>query len=219
MNKTKILFKCLIIASSIMFSSCGGGVKDKDGNTYKIVKIGNQKWMAENLKVSHFRNGDSVPEAKSPEEWKRLGEGGKPAWCIEEFNADNGKKYGKLYNWYAMNDLRGLAPEGWHVPTDKEWTQLTNYLGGEISAAIEMRTSGFTKTGNGTNESGFSGLPGGHCNNNGIFYGLGIFGYWWSATEVNTSNAWMRLLNYRSCRVTRISYNKIYGFSVRCIRN
>lgn len=175
--------------------------------------------MAENLNVSHFRNGDAIPESRSSEEWKRLGEELKPAWCIIQNDPENGKKYGKLYNWYAVNDPRGLAPEGWHVASDEEWTQLTDYLGGAVSAALKMRTTGFTENGNLSGEIGFSGLPGGKISSNGGFYGLGSYGYWWSSTEVNVSDAWIRILNYIYCNISFLSYNKLSGISVRCIRN
>jgi Fibrobacter succinogenes major domain (Fib_succ_major). len=219
MDKTKIQIGCLLIASLIMISSCGSEVKNRDGNVYKVVIIGKQKWMAENLAVNHFRNGDTIPEARSAEEWKMLGAKGKPAWCIEENIPRNGRKYGKLYNWYAVNDPRSLAPEGWHVPSDAEWTQLTDFLGGEIIAAIHMRTSGLTEKGKGSYESGFYGLPGGNRNNNGAFYGLGSYGYWWSVTEANSSKARLRILNYPLCSIESVSYNKLYGISVRCLRN
>ncbi|MEI6047387.1 MAG: fibrobacter succinogenes major paralogous domain-containing protein [Bacteroidota bacterium] len=218
MNTIKTLTRCIFLASSLIISSCSGGVKDQDGNSYKTVKIGNQRWMVENLSVSHFRNGDTIPEVRSSEEWKRLGEEGKPAWCTIQNDPENGKKYGKLYNWCAVTDPRGLAPKGWHVPSDEEWTQLTNYLGGGVSAALIMRKVGFAEKGKEADQGSFSALPGGNRISNGTFYGLDTYGYWWSATEVNASNAWMRLLNYVKCDVNILIYNKINGLSVRCIR-
>jgi uncharacterized protein (TIGR02145 family) len=217
MNITKTQLACLLIALSLLISSCGRGVKDYDGNSYTIVKIGNQKWMVENLNVTHFRNGDIIPEASSPEEWISLGKEGKPAWCSMQNDPDNGKKYGKLYNWYAINDSRGLAPKGSHVPSDDEWTLLTNFLGGGVIAALQMRTIGFTNNPNQTNPSGFNGLPGGNRSDNGTFYGLNSFGYWWSSTEYNISRAWFRLLNYIECDINSLVFDKPYGLSVRCM--
>ena len=94
----------------------------------KSVKIGNQEWMSENLNVDHFRNGDIIPEVKSKEDWEEAGKNGQPAWCYYENDPKNGEKYGKFYNWYAVNDPRGLAPEGWHIPSDGEWTEMINFL-------------------------------------------------------------------------------------------
>ena len=95
---------------------------------FKSVKIGNQEWMSDNLNVDHFRNGDIIPEVKSKDDWKEAGKNGQPAWCYYENDPKNGEKYGKFYNWYAVNDPRGLAPEGWHVPSDGEWTEMINFL-------------------------------------------------------------------------------------------
>ena len=219
MNTTKILSGCILITASVIISSCSGGARDRDGNRYKMVKIGKQEWMAENLKVSHFRNGDTIPEAKSAEEWVRFAEKGKPAWCIIQNDPENDKKYGRLYNWYTVNDPRGLAPKGFHVATDDEWRQLTNFLGGGMIAALKMRSTGFADNLNETNQDSFSGLPGGLRANNGTFYGFYSYGYWWSATEFNASDAWVILLNYLICDVKRPVYNKSFGLSVRCIRD
>ncbi|MBM3399551.1 MAG: hypothetical protein FJY15_03185, partial [Bacteroidetes bacterium] len=149
------------------------------------VKIGTQTWMAKNLDVSTFRNGDAIPEAKTAEEWKAYTAATEAAWCYYDNNPENGKIYGKLYNWYAVNDPRGLAPKGWHIPTDKEWTSLTNYyLGGINIAGAKMKSkTGWDNNGNGTNSSGFNGLPGGNRNFNGTFINVGKDGYWWSSTE------------------------------------
>ena len=112
--------------------------------TYKSVTIGTQVWMKENLNVSRFRNGDPIPEAKTAEEWQAAGDAKQPAWCYYDNDPKNGAKYGKLYNWYAVNDSRGLAPEGWHVPTDEEWTVLIGYLGGEKDITKKIKsTSGW----------------------------------------------------------------------------
>jgi len=136
------------------------------------TKIGAQTWATSNLNVSTFRNGDAIPEANTKEEWVKAVSAGKPAWCYYEKDPTNGEKLGRLYNWFTVSDLRGLAPNGWHVPSDEEWIILIDYLGGEEIAGLKMKnTTGWEdykgKNGNGTNESGFAGLPGGFSNGSG----------------------------------------------------
>ena len=221
------------------------------------VTIGTQVWTTKNLDVATFRNGDAIQQAKTDEEWKAAGENKQPAWCYYENNTANGTKYGKLYNWYAVNDYRGLAPAGWHVPTDEEWTVLSTYLGGDAVAGKKMKStsgwnsytedivcanceswnheyrrkkecnvckdtrlvSGKTNSGNGTNSSGFSGLPGGCRNDNG-FHNVGSYGSWWSASEANDTSAFFRFsfTNYYSY-LNRIASSKSNGFSVRCVKD
>lgn len=187
-------------------------------DTISKVDIGSQTWMTYNLDVTHFRNGDEIPEVKSAEEWRAAGEKQQAAWCYYDNDASNGSKYGKLYNWYAVNDLRGLAPEGWHIPTDTEWTTLSSNLGGEDRAGTKMKSSsGWSENGNGTNSGGFLGLPGGARNGDGDF--SGNYGYWWSASVTNGTKAWGRSLgSYFSSLYRAINY-KGSGFSVRCVEN
>ena len=192
-------------------------------NIMKEIKIGTQIWMAENLNVSQFRNGDIIPEVKTNEEWKEAGINKQPAWCYYDNNPENGKIYGKLYNWHAVNDIRGLAPEGWHIPTDDELTTLINYLGGENVAGGKLKEIGTThwqspNTG-ATNESGFSALRGGYRYFNGSFYYIGYYGNWWSSSELSAADAWYRFLFYYYSNVFRYYYSKEYGFSVRCVKN
>jgi uncharacterized protein (TIGR02145 family) len=170
----------------------------------QTVTIGTQVWMTKNLDVSTFRNGDVIPQASTDEAWKAAGENKQPAWCYYDNDPANGTKYGKLYNWYAVNDPRGLAPAGYHIPTDAEWTVLTDYLGGEAAAGKAMKsTSGWFENGNGTNSSGFSGLPGGDRNYSGAFDLVGKFGCLWSATENGSGYAWARYLYCSSGSVAR----------------
>jgi len=203
-----------VVMTAMMVSSCGGGAS-------KEVTIGKQVWMTKNLDVATFRNGDPIPEAKTDEEWERAGENKQPAWCYYKNDPANGAKYGKLYNWYAVNDPRGLAPAGYHIPSDAEWTKLTDFLDGREVAGTKMKSkTGWSKNGNGTNSSGFSGLPGGYRDNLGTFLSIGEDGYWWSSSENYTDNAWDRNLGYNSGCVFRL--NGIYkeeGFSVRCLRD
>jgi len=186
----------------------------------QTVTIGTQVWMTRNLDVSTFRNGDPIPQAKTDEEWEKAGENKEPAWCYYENDPANGAKYGKLYNWYAVSDSRGLAPVGYHIPSDAEWEKLVDYLGGEGKAGAKMKSKqGWAKDGNGTNSSGFSGLPGGNRNGDGSFFNVGEFGYWWSCTEDDTDVAWNRYLNYSFGSVSRFNFSKEEGFSVRCLRD
>lgn len=175
--------------------------------------------MAENINVSRFRNGDSIPEVRSPEEWTKYGSEGKAACCIIQNDRGNAGKYGRLYNWYALADPRGFAPKGWHVPSDEEWTGLTNYLGNGVAAALKMRAPGSTDQGNESGQKGFCGLPGGARAVNGEFYGLTSYGYWWSSTETSPATALIRILSYVDCDIHFFDYSKSCGISVRCIRN
>ncbi len=175
--------------------------------------------MAENLNVSHFKNGDSIPEAKTAEEWRTAVEKDKPAWCYYNNDPENEKKYGKMYNWYAINDPRGLAPSGWRVPSDEDWTKLANSLGGKETGGETIKsTTGWSEGGNGTNESGFNGLPGGFRYYHGFYY-IGDYGYFWSSTEASAGSTWSRVLYYNNGNVSRYYYSKRSGFSVRCLKD
>ena len=196
------------------------------------VKIGEQIWKVHNLNVEKFQNGDAILEVRSDVNWKKANENHQPAWSYYKNKRGNGKKYGKLYNWYAVNDPRGLAPVGWHIPSDTEWTTLTDSLGGEKEAGAKMKSQkGWKDNFNGTNSSGFSGFPGGSrltseakkiLNTNSTFKGIGDSSCWWSSTELNASNAWYRLLLIYSCTsgdVSRQDYYKKGGMYVRCLRD
>ena len=165
------------------------------------VVIGSQEWMIKNLDVSTFANGDPIMEVKTRKKWIKAEKKRKPAWCYYNYDPDNGEKYGKLYNWYAINDPRGLNPDGWHIPNDSEWDTLFNFLGGGDIAGKKMKskydwidpTSCFNGTG--TDSSGFNGLPSGGCDFSGSFHFIGEHGYWWSSTEYNEESVWVRRLN------------------------
>ena len=181
------------------------------------IIIGTQTWTLKNLDVATYRNGDPIPEVQDKTAWANLTTG---AWCYYENITANGTTYGKLYNWYAVNDTRGIAPTGYHIPTDAEWTSLTTYLGGETGAGTTMKMiSGWLNNGNGTNTSGFEGLPGGYRSTNGSFSNVGAYGYWWSSSEFSTFNAWYRSLSNNNGNVFRNEANKRNGFSVRCIKD
>jgi uncharacterized protein (TIGR02145 family) len=181
------------------------------------VAIGKQIWTSKNLNVTTYRNGDVIPQVQDANAWANLSTG---AWCYYENNTANGSSYGKLYNWYAVNDPRGLAPKGYHIPTDNEWTILSENLGGTSEAGTKMKSSsGWKNNGNGTNITGFAGLPGGCRGYDGDFNGIGANGYWWSSSEFNTSDAWDRDLDANVGNVNRIANDKRNGFSVRCLRD
>jgi len=181
------------------------------------VTIGDQIWMTQNLNVDKFRNGDPIPEAKTPEEWEKAEKHEEPAWCYYDNDPANGEKYGKLYNWYAVDDRRELAPEGWYIPADNELTTLVDYLGGEDEGGEKMKSSsGWDDDGNGDNESGFSGLPGGE--RHGRFYDIGKCGSWLSSTEDATHSAWSHTLNCGDGNVQNINRDKHVGLSVRCLK-
>lgn len=167
-------------------------ITDIDDNYYKTVKIGNQVWMQSNLEVTHYRNGDLIPQVQDPGKWNSLTSG---AWCWYENDETNGKKYGKLYNWYAVNDSRGLAMEGWHMPSKDEYLSLSSYLGGMEKAGGKMIAIKYwdeAKSG-ANNSSGFTGLPGGF-RNGGMFLSRGVNCYLWSSSEASYSDAWYYVL-------------------------
>jgi uncharacterized protein (TIGR02145 family) len=197
-------------------------VIDFDGNIYHTVLIGTQIWMAENLKVMHYRNGDTISNVTEDNKWVELKTG---AYCDYNNKTGNGTTYGKLYNWYAVNDSRKIAPAGWHVPTDVEWTALITFLGGENIAGSQMKESGGSHWKNdnieATNESGFTALPGGKRDwIFGTFSNLEKNGLWWSSTEdIVTSTAWYRELYSEIGNVDRNSEWQKSGLSVRCIKD
>ena len=183
---------------------------------YPSVLIGAQYWMEKNLEVTTYRNGDPIPYVTDATAWAALTTG---AWCYYNNDPSNGK----LYNWYAVNDPRGLAPTGWHVPTDVEWTTLSTTLGGDAVAGGKMKVAGTTRwtapnTG-ADNSSGFAGLPGGLRGSLGTFASVGSSGDWWSSTEDNTTLAWFRYLLYYNGSISRATNDKQAGYSVRCLRD
>ena len=220
----------------------------------KGVAIGTQVWTTKNLDVATFRNGDAIPQAKTNEEWKAAGENKQPAWCYYDNKVANGTKYGKLYNWYAVNDYRGLAPAGWHVPTDAEWKVLIKSLGDDTGKKMKSTLGwsplevtcanceswneeyrrkkecnvckdnrivlGKTNSGNGSNSSGFSGLPGGYRYDFGLFFSVSSSSHWWSATEDEGLYAvsWL-LAFFDSTIIFGDEDNKSSGCSVRCVKD
>ena len=192
---------------------------NKEDSLLESVKIGTQIWTTKNLDVNTYRNGDTIRHASTQQEWQDAASKGEGAWCYYNHDPKNGEVYGKLYNWHAVKDSRILAPSGYHIPSDLEWSLLTEYLGGEEIAGFKMKsTSGWYDNGNGDNSSGFNGLPGGYCGAGGFSQITG-FGYWWSSSEDNTGGAWFRFLVNFNTKVGRYASDKQAGFSVRCLRD
>ena len=205
-------------------SGNGPNITDAEGNTYKTVYIGTQTWMAENLKVSKYNDGTTIPNITDKTQWSQLTTG---AWSYYNNDLANNAKYGKLYNWYAVskttNGNKNVCPTGWHVPTDAEWTVLTDYLGGDSIAGGKLKAVGITcwysPNTDATNTSLFSALPGGYRISNGIYYFIGSNGYWWSSTEISTNYAWGRNLDNDDGDADRKGTREDDGLSVRCLRD
>jgi uncharacterized protein (TIGR02145 family) len=221
-NKTKFIISGICILSALIIS-CNNNVSetvtDIEGNVYKTVRIGKQIWMAENLRVTRYRNGDSIPNVTNRAQWIMLREG---AYCNYGNNDSIARIYGRLYNWYAVNDSRNIAPEGWHIPTDKDFSKLVNFLGGDSLAGVKMKASGtiyWHTACAGADKNGFSALPAGMRNDyTGNFYLLENNTLFWTTTENDTS-AWVRLLNSTDAGVFRTYAEKIAGLSVRCVKD
>jgi len=223
---------CLLTASFLsLFAGCGDDkttspqdkgptVTDIDGNEYEIITIGTQEWMAENLKVTHYRNGDEIPNVTENAAWTVLTSG---AWCSPQNDALLIGTYGRLYNWHAVNDARGLAPDGWHVPSDAEWQTLMDYLGGISVAGGKLKEAGLehwaAPNGGATNETDFSGLPAGQRNWNGGYFSFLIQAYFWSSTQDDDTEAWYWCLYYDHASAARDDYLKLDGFSIRCVKD
>ena len=213
-----------------------GTVTDIDGNVYQTLVIGDQEWMAENLKVTHYRNGDIIPNVTGSMAWAfpNLWTG---AYCVYDNDPLHADTYGNLYNWYAVDDSRNIAPVGWHLPTDEEWMELEIYLGMSVSDA---NSTGYRGTNEGSklagradlwhsgvlendpefDSSGFNALPGGSRSRQyGAFSGMIYNAPFWSSTEYNYNNAWFRILNYTYTEVYRYNFYKQGGYSIRCVRD
>ena len=219
MKRIILILTLLISARTISYSQLPGPVlKDVEGNRYQTVKLGTQTWMAENLNVRTFKNGDIILEAKTPEEWKQADLMNIPAWCYYNNDPANGPKYGKLYNYWAIIDPRGLAPAKWHIPNDEEWQRVTLFLGGAKVAGGKMKSTTGWNNKNGTNKSNFSAIPGGSRDAEGLFRSIGNFSIWWSMQEYGAETAWGREIGPGN-KISRFSYQKGNGFSIRCVRD
>ena len=226
----------LLVFLLILFASCSKDVNKKyyiiDGES---VTIGTQEWMWKNLDVDRYRNGDTIPQVTDPKEWKKLTSG---AWCYYDNDSAKGAIYGKLYNWYAVNDPRGLAPEGWHIASNEEWDILvsylqnnkeywcndnSNYIAKSLATVESWNSSTFTcSIGNNpdaNNSTGFSALPGGYRSPNGLYFELRKISFWWTSSEKNPSAAIHTNLVYNLRHIGNYYDYKEFGFSVRCVKN
>ena len=239
--KFKISFILLFIVFNLLISiSCNDDpvrsdkeitVTDIDGNVYQTVTIGSQMWMAENLKVTHYRNGDSILHVLDRSVWDVLSTG---AYCGYNNDSSNIAIYGLLYNWYAVNDNRFIAPEGWHIATDEEWKQLEMYLGMSQTQADSTYYRGTNEGGKlkefgtihwfapnegATNESGFTALPGGLRGMNDTYYNIGASANFWTSIEFSSNRSWYRSLNVYFSEIIREAGVNILGISVRCVKD
>lgn len=183
------------------------------------VKIGNQIWMVQNLNVTHFRNGEIIPEAKSNKEWQIAAKKGLPAWCFYDNKSGNGETFGRIYNWFALKDPRGLAPIGWELPSEEDWTILQDFIGSK--SAKKLKSSfGWDDNGNGLKNSVFKVLPGGMRLDSGDFFGKGFCGsFWCSSSKYFPNQLWIRQFSSEENEVTRSSPFDEEGHSVRCIKS
>jgi uncharacterized protein (TIGR02145 family) len=202
-----------------------GSVADIDGNIYQYVRIGHQYWMNKNLRVIHYRNGEAIPNIASDVQWKNLITG---AYCVYDNPGGADTTFGNLYNWHALSDVRGLCPDGWHVPTNTEWDTLGAFLGGNAVAGGKLKSTGTIEDMNGlwyspntdaTNSSYFSALPGGYRINYGTFYSQGNVGYFWTLSDTASVNAWNYILDANNGELKRNFNLKTNGFSVRCCKD
>jgi len=209
--------------NTISFTTLPGNpttVTDYDGNTYKTVTIGTQVWMAENLKVMHYRDGSAITYEPDNTAWVNLTTGARCSYDNLPLNLT----FGMLYNWYAVHDIRNIAPAGWHVPTEADWNILSNYLGGESIAGGKLKeadTSHWSTPNTGaTDQYGFNALPTGIRNSyDGSYTGNGLSCVFWSSTESSTNNAGYRILSNINSELKPWTYLKVMGNNIRCVKD
>ena len=214
---------------SLKFKTYTGTVTDIDGNVYNTVTIGSEVWLAENLKVTKYRNGDAIPNVTVNTQWGKITTG---AYCNYYHNPTNADTYGRLYNWFAVNDNRNLAPAGYHVATETEYVTLVNYINFQTNGfnlgKILASTSGWLESeeegdiGNdqaSNNSSGFTGVPAGYHSVDDNFYFLKDFAMFWTATEKNSSNAYIRKMEASAGGMPNYDAPKRFGYSVRCVKD
>lgn len=231
MKKLILAISVSILYAALLSAAIEPKVKETkresdDSTAEKFILIDKQLWMTKNLSVDNFRNGDPIPQAKTSEEWEKAYKNQQPAWCYFNNDTINGKKYGKMYNWFAVNDPRGLAPYGWHVPSNEEWLVLAGFLGGQVIAGQKMKADqGWGNLGKGTTNCGFSGLSGGFRWRNASFVSKEKASGWWSSTpESRTNNisdtlAWGYTLIDNSNKLGRGLFLKSCGLYVRCLND
>jgi uncharacterized protein (TIGR02145 family) len=222
-NNFVLMKRVTLIASAIYCFLLTGlqaqTVTDVEGNVYKTVKIAAQVWMNENLKTTRYNDGTAIPEVTENRVWSALTAG---SYCNYENTPANSTRYGKLYNYYTVNTGK-LCPAGWHVPSDVEWAALAVYLGGLGVAGSKLKETGtthwlsLTTNTEATNETGFTALPGGYRDVEGVYYSVGYDGKWWSSTETSMTNATLRLMSSNSTSLGSGTRHKRTALSVRCL--
>ncbi len=231
MTRVSLILQILLIA--VLVTSFESGAKFRSQNNYKGVTIGAQVWMAENLDTEQFLNGDTIPQIKTTKDWKDAGLSGQPAWCYYNNDSVIGKNYGKLYNFHAVNDPRGLAPKGWHIPDNKEWEQLIKFLGRSEFAGQKMKSdSGWHKNRNGSNTFGFDARPSGFRDAEslfGRFIAINKLASWWSLSQMplpsrlakrrKSFEAFAYLLVHNRNSIERDTHFMLDGLSVRCVKD
>ena len=213
----KFIIPLLLLCFNLFSQNTGGGLTDIDGNNYTTVIIGSQEWMSENLRTTKYSNGNPIPMDNDDVQWSSLTTG---AWVNYDYIEQS--QYGRLYNWYSIIDQRKLCPTGWNIPTREDWITLTDNLGGLESAGGKMKIPGFefwnSPNTNATNESGFSGIPGGYRLFNSDFVNFGNFGRWWSSTQESQWRGWHLSLGYIYGNATIDVSEFTIGASVRCVK-
>lgn len=209
----------LLLSAAVLFNVATG--QNNDTLIHTII-IGKQTWMTSNLNVSHFKNGDELPQAKNSAEWQKYGKEHKPAWCYYGFDEKNAEKYGKLYNYYAVSDARGLAPEGWHIPVNDDWNKLKETVSQDVTVAGKfLKKEKGWKGSDGNNKSGFSAVPSGLADGRGYFHYIKTHSYLWSASPLTPkSEAWSFVLYGDSDKaaITR-ECEALCGLAIRCVKN
>ena len=204
-----------IIFFLIGYSVFGQNSHEISDSTFRV---GQQIWMSKNLSVDHFRNGDSIPEAVTKRQWRRAARNQEPAWCYYKNDSELGALYGKLYNFYAIQDQRGLAPRGWRVANEQDWLQLIESLGGDAEAGSKLKSTLYWKENQtGTDAFGFGGLPAGYRYHRGRFFSLGYYTAWWTSDAYGKYGAWVRPLFYNHAMTYRTTHFRGFGLSVRCV--
>jgi len=225
-NSAGISYGVNILLTTYAFTNAGQ-LTDIDGVVYNTISINGQIWMKENLNVTHYSNGDPIPDVINDTEWWSLSSG---AYCDYDNNPDNSKIYGRLYNWFAVNDSRNLCPQGWHVPSYQEWESLIQFLGGDTFAGGKLKEDGTSHWGSpntgATNLSGFTALPAGNrlkVSLDGVFfseyYFMGGYGILWTSPETTQTTATVVQLGFMSDRVEYYQEQKFSSCSVRCLKN
>jgi uncharacterized protein (TIGR02145 family) len=220
--------------NNISFSTIGTSITDYDSNVYQIVQIGDQLWIAENLKTTHYADGTEIQLVESSASWNALGYADK-AMCYYDNSSSNADNYGALYTWSAAvngaessntnpSGVQGACPDDWHIPSVDEWDELSDYLNGELVAGGKLKETGYIHWNSpnygATNETGFLGLPGGYRNNNGNFYEIGNYGIFWTASQYDNSNSTYKILYYEDQELkTNHAQSKNSGISIRCIKD